>query len=96
MPFIDLPAFLNHISKYGFPIIQDTDILVPNGVALDTFVVLPERDAPNSESMGSQERGVDEIMDAFEIGHYVFEALGITLDVMENLSDLIVRCLQLK
>ena len=93
MPFIDLPAFLNHIPEYGFPIIQDRDVLVPNGTSLDTFVVLPERDASKLESMGSQEEGVDQIMDAFKIGRYVFETFGITLDVLKNPSDLIVRYL---
>ncbi len=83
MPFIDLPAFLNHIPEYGFAIIQDRDVLVPNGTSLDTFVVLPERDASKLESMGSQEECVDQIMDAFKIGRYVFETFGITLDVVK-------------
>ena len=96
VPFIDTPAFLNHVSEYGFPVVQDTDVLVPNGNSLDTFVVLPERDAPKSEAISSQEEAIDQIMDAFEIGSYVLEAFGITPKVMKDPKHLIVRYLSWK
>ena len=92
VPFIDLPAFLDHISEYRFPIVQDTDILVPHGTSLDTFVMLPERNAP-TESISTQEEMSDHAMDAFEISHYILEALGITPDVMKHLNHLIGRYL---
>ena len=91
VPFIDLPIFLDSVSEYGFPIVQDRDVLVPNGTSLDTFVVLPERDAPKSESMGSQEEDVEQVMEAFEINGHILEAFGITPDVMRHLPHLIVR-----
>ena len=42
IPFIDLPGFLSHISDFGLPIVQDDEIMAPDGIALETFVVAPE------------------------------------------------------
>lgn len=91
VPFIDLPAFLDHISEYGFPIVQDTDVLVPNGTSLDTFIVLPECDVPKSETTISAQEAFDQIIDVAEIGRYILEAFGIPSNFIEHLNDLIVR-----
>lgn len=91
VPFIDLPAFWDHVSEYGIPIVQDEDVLVPNGTSLDTFVVLPERNAPKSEPLISNEEMGDALLDAIKIGSHILEAFGITSDVMTRSTDLILR-----
>ena len=40
-PFIDLPAYINHVKKYGLPVVQDSEILAPRGTSLDSFVSVP-------------------------------------------------------
>ena len=90
VPFIDLPAFLDQVSEYGFPIVQSKDVLVPNGTSLDTFVVLPERDTPESESI-SPEEVREQVMDAQKISYHILEAFGITSDVMMCSADLFLR-----
>ena len=90
VPFIDLPAFLDQVSEYGFPIVQSQDVLVPNGTSLDTFVVLPERDAPKSEDIRPEDIG-EQVMDAQKISYHILEAFGITSDVMMCSADLFLR-----
>lgn len=91
MPFIDLPVFLDNVAEYGFPIVQDTDLLVPDGTSLDTFAVLPERDVPESEFIGSKQEDIEQIMEAFEINGHILEAFGIAPNVLRYLPHLIVR-----
>ena len=91
VPFIDLPAYSAHVNEHGLPIVQDTDVLVPNGTSLDTFIVLPERDAPESESLASPEEIRDHTSDAIKIGIHILEALGIPMDIMTHSQDLFLR-----
>ena len=46
IPFLDLPAFLSHISDFGLPIVQEKEILIPDGHSLETFVEAREVDGP--------------------------------------------------
>ena len=91
IPFIDLPAFWDHVSEYGIPIVQDEYVLVPDGTSLDTFVVLPEHDAPKSESLNSKKEIDDALSDAIDIGQHILESFGIAPDVMAHSDDLIIR-----
>lgn len=91
VPFIDLPAFWDQVSKYELPLVQDKYVLAPNGTSLDTFVVLPERDAPKLESLNSKKEVLDQISDTIKIGRHILEAFGITPDVMMHSDDLILR-----
>ena len=93
VPFIDLPAYSDHVDEHGLPVVQDTDVLVPNGTSLETFVVLPERDAPESESLTYEEIG-DLTQDAIKIGIHILEAFGIPPDVMKHSQDLFLRYLK--
>ena len=58
MPFVDLPAYLIVISKITAA--RSTGIqmyLCRDGTSLETFVVLPERDAPKlSDSVNSRRK----------------------------------------
>ncbi len=46
IPFLDLPNYLSHISAFGLPIVQDDEIITPDGTSLDTFVIAPETKEP--------------------------------------------------
>ena len=96
VPFVDLPAFLKHISEYGFPVLQDRNILVPHGHSLDTFVLLPEHEIPESELTNSNEVDLFHIIDSFAITYHILEAFGITPETVKPLSELIRRYVRLK
>ena len=91
VPFVDLPAFYSHIEDHGLPIVQDTDAIVPQGTSLETFVVLPERDAPETDSLGSTDEILDYILEAIKIGIHILEALGVPRQIMLQPQDLFLR-----
>ena len=74
IPFVDLPEYLDHISEYGIPINQETDVLVPPGASLNGFLVIPEFDFPLSES--------DKSRDGVIISMRIFQALGIPGEIL--------------
>ena len=90
VPFVDLPEYLDHLNDHGIAVIQDTEVLVPDGTSLENFVFLPERDVPKSESLTPEEMG-DPVGDAIKIGIHIFEAFGIPQDVLKHASDLFFR-----
>ncbi len=90
VPFVDLPAYQEHIEEYGLPVVQDTDVLVPSGTSLDTFAVLPERSVPQSDSLTMDQVG-DAIGDAIEIGIHIFECLGIPRQFLIHSRELFTR-----
>ena len=96
VPFVDLPAFLRHISEYGFPVLQDRNVLVPHGHSLDTFVLLSEHDIPESELTNSKEVDFFHIIDSFAITYHILEAFGITPETVKPQSELIRRYVRLK
>ena len=49
IPFVDHSAYLEHIGQFGYPVVQETEITVPDGTTLDTFVVAPEIALPPQE-----------------------------------------------
>ncbi len=89
VPFIDLKQYMAHVEKFDFPVVQDSDLMVPVGTLLETFVVSSEDDRMPTESEGIQWDG------AFEIWARILEALGIPLDLpprnAKNLFDVSVR-----
>ena len=96
VPFVDLPAFLKHISEYGFPVLQDRNILVPHGHSLDTFLLLPEHAIPESELINSEEVRFFHMIDSFAITYRILEAFGITPETVKPLSGLISRYVRLR
>ena len=43
VPFLDLREYVDHVTRFDFPIVQVSNMLVPKGTSLETFVTLPER-----------------------------------------------------
>ena len=73
VPFIDLSEYMTHIDRFDFPVMQVSNMMVPIGTSLDTFVVSPELENIPAESEritfdGPIEMWL-EIMQAFGLPH---------------------------
>ena len=71
IPFVDLSEYMTHVEQFDFPVVQASDLMVPPGTSLDTFVVSPELQSVPAESDKITYDGPIEIW--FEI----MQALGI-------------------
>ena len=76
IPFIDHSKYLEHIKDFGYPLVQETDMVVPDGTSLDTFVVSPEIESPPQEGDFVSAEG------PIEIAMRIFDALGIPMVVL--------------
>ena len=74
VPFLDIPSFSEHVIEHGFPIVQDVDLVVPPGVGLQNFVILPELKLEQA----------DEVADALSMSSHVFNALGIPTELLAS------------
>ena len=45
IPFIDISEYMTHIREFDFPIVQASDLMVPPGTSLESFVVSPEMES---------------------------------------------------
>ena len=80
IPYVDTPNFINHINRFGLPLIQDTSITIPLGSTLDSFIVLDEHDPPKGEDGTTQNTSVA----AFDIGDIaarILPVFGLSLDL---------------
>ena len=50
IPFVDLSEYMTHVETFDFPVVQASDLMVPTGTSLDTFVVSPELQSVPAES----------------------------------------------
>lgn len=77
VPFLDLGPYLTHIKTYGVPIVQEDEILVPNGTSLQTFWLAPE--------LEGLPRGSDpDLSFAISATLGLLQALGIPGDVLAD------------
>ena len=76
VPFIDVDDYMEHVIEFDFPVVQDTDLTVPNGTALETFMVWPERETVPTEP---DTAGFSDLID---IGLEIMQALGIPRDLL--------------
>ena len=76
IPFLDHSKYLEHIDDFGYPVVQETDMTVPEGTTLNTFMVAPELALPPQEGdLVSAEGWV-------ELAMRIFDALGIPMVVL--------------
>ena len=78
IPFLDLPDFISHISEFGLPIVQDDEIMTPDGTSLETFVVAPESSEAPEKLPPYVTPGSVQITGA------ILRALGIPGDTLMN------------
>ena len=76
IPFIDHSKYLEHIEDFGYPLVQETDMIVPDGTSLDSFVVAPEIQRP------PQEGDIVSAEGPIEIAMRILDALGIPMVVL--------------
>ena len=76
IPFLDLSEYLAHVREFDFPIIQQADIIAPDGTSLETFVVSPATDEspPESETR--------EYNSPIKLSMAILQALGVSGDVL--------------
>ena len=76
IPFVDHSKYWEHILNYGFPIVQESDIIVPSGLSLQDFVLAPELKERPSETTPSLDNG------SIRLSMAVLNALGIPFEVL--------------
>ena len=76
IPFIDLSEYMTHIEEFDFPVVQASDLMVPRGTSLESFVVSPEMESVPTESENFTCDGPIAIWLA------IMEALGIPGDLI--------------
>ena len=50
IPFVDIDEYMAHVKRFDFPVVQASDLMVPTGTSLETFVVSPELKSVPAES----------------------------------------------
>ena len=76
IPYLETPAFIQQVNRFGLPLVQDSSLVVPEGRTLDDFVFLEEYDPPTNEdgtASGSPIFG----QDAAEIATKILPAFGL-------------------
>lgn len=81
VPFVDHTKFLQHISNFGLPLNQESDMTVPIGPALDTFIISQEL----SEVPSERDRTVD--LGAIMLFLSIVNALGIPREILGDSID---------
>ena len=84
IPFVDLSEYMTHVEEFDFPVVQASDLMVPTGTSLDTFVVSPELQYVPAESETTTYNGPVEMW----VG--IMQALGIPGELLaENAKALL-------
>ena len=87
VPFLDLSSYLAHIKKFGCPLVQDVDALVPVGVSVESFIQLdPTKPADCQEEVSEL---IFDVKSSVKISLPIFNALGVSmLAISKSGSDL--------
>ena len=83
IPFVDHSNYMQHIDNLGFPLVQKTEIIVPEGTDLGSFIVTEEFDCTPTEGDRISGEG------AIHLGMYILDGLGIPMEVLaQSLEEL--------
>jgi hypothetical protein len=84
VPFVDISEYMTHVEKFDFPVVQASDLMVPTGTSLDTFVFSPELESVPAESEKITYDG------PVEMWLEIMQALGIPRELLaENAKALL-------
>lgn len=78
IPFVDVDKYLTHVQNFDFPVVQDSNLMVPAGTSLDTFVISPELEWIPSESEIIKYKG------PVDIWVRIMQAFGIPGELLEE------------
>ena len=81
VPFIDHSTFQKHFSTFGLPLNQETEMTVPDGTALETFVISQESNEVPSDSDATVDSG------AIRLFLNIVNALGIPMEVLGDSAE---------
>ena len=85
IPFVDIVEYMKHVEKFDYPIVQASDMTVPSGTTLDSFVVSPELECVPSETSEINYRGPIDLW--FEI----MESLGIPGELLAPNANALLK-----
>lgn len=85
VPFIDVEEYVSHVEKFDVPVVQDSEMLVPGGTSLGSFVISPELENVPSEYDGFTDRG------AVGIWTNIMQALGIPGDLLLRTTNELIQ-----
>ena len=81
IPFLDHSKYLAHIDDFGYPLVQETEMTVPDGTALNTFIMAPElASMPSENDLVSAEGPI-------RLSMHIFDALGIPMVVLARSTE---------
>ena len=84
---MDMPSLLSHIGKFGIPVVQEDDVLIPPGTDLKSFQLLDTCYDYSGPTIDSKL----EVDDALAISMNVFDALGIPREFFLQASKELVE-----
>jgi len=83
-PYLDAPTYIEHVKKYGLPVVQDNEALVPQGFELETFIKIPERISKEHDVVDVHDV-TDTYIDAMTVSIPIFNSLGIPFDLLQQM-----------
>ena len=85
IPFVDLSEYMTHVEKFDFPVVQASDLMVPAGTSLDTFVVSPEMESVPAKSEMITSDG------SIKMWIAIMEALGIPGELLAKSAETLLN-----
>ena len=83
VPFVDVSGYIEHILKFGFPLVQDDAVVAPPGTSLESFVLSPDLRATPSEDEALTQDG------PMALFLEILRSLGMPLEVLaESAAEL--------
>ena len=100
IPFIDVDGFFRNTEEFGFPLVQGSDIVVPNtGTSLEDFILLEARDMTSEievEEIGLRDNVKEAVADMVRMSLGILTAFGISPDLIPDLDQLVTRRIQVR
>ena len=78
IPFVENSKYLEYLAEYGIPLVQDYDIVIPDGTSIESFVVSPDLgQTPSEEESVSYEGPI-------LLSMMILDALGIPMEILKK------------
>ena len=96
-PFVDLPTYMEHILEFDFPVVQDDDIMIPDGPPTESFMNSINPETLSTErivmSTGAEMVYLRELLN---VAIPIFNALGIPAEVLARSGGDLFRIHELR
>jgi len=81
VPFVDLPEYVEHVSRFGLPVIQGDQFLVPPGSSLGTFI------EASADPMSQSDHEKFEVNISSELLLHLMMAFGIPSETLSRFIE---------